>query len=125
VLCVDEKSQIQALDRTQPGLPIKRGRCGTWTHDYVPNGTGTVSGRCFPRHRRQEFLRFLRQIDAKYGPELELHMVMDNYGTHKTGQVKRWLKHHPRFKVPLFRLQLVEHGGTLVRRTHRQSRATR
>lgn len=110
VLCVDEKSQIQALDRTQPGLPMKRGRCGTWTHDYVRNGTttlfaalnvaaGTVSGRCFPRHRHQEFLRFLRQIDAEYAPELELHLVMDNYGTHKTEQVKRWLKRHPRFKV--------------------------
>jgi transposase len=110
VLCIDEKSQIQALDRTQPGLPMKRGRCGTWTHDYVRNGTttlfaalnvvaGTVSGRCFPRHRHQEFLRFLRQIDAEYAPELELHLVMDNYGTHKTEQVKRWLKRHPRFKV--------------------------
>jgi transposase len=110
VLCVDEKSQIQALDRTQPGLPIKRGRCGTWTHDYVRHGTttlfaalnvaaGTVSGRCFPRHRHQEFLRFLRQIDAEYAPELELHLVLDNYGTHKTAQVQRWLKRHPRFTV--------------------------
>jgi transposase len=110
VLCVDEKSQIQALDRTQPGLPMKRGRCGTWTHDYVRHGTttlfaalnvaaGTISGRCFPRHRHQEFLRFLRQIDAEYAPELDLHLVMDNYGTHKTPQVKRWLKRHPRFKV--------------------------
>jgi len=110
VLCVDEKSQIQALDRTQPGLPMKRGRCGTWTHDYVRNGTttlfaalnvvaGTVSGRCFPRHRHQEFLRFLRQIDAEYAAELELHLVIDNYGTHQTDQVKRWLKRHPRFKV--------------------------
>ena len=110
VLCVDEKSQIQALDRTQPGLPMKRGRCGTWTHDYVRNGTttlfaalnvvaGTVSGRCFPRHRHQEFLRFLRQIDAEYAAELELHLVIDNYRTHQTDQVKRWLKRHPRFKV--------------------------
>ena len=81
-----------------------------WTHDDVRNGTttlfaalnvaaGTVSGRCFPRHRHQEFLRFLRQIDAEYAAELELHLVMDNYGTHKTDQVKRWLKRHPRFKV--------------------------
>jgi transposase len=110
VLCVDEKSQIQALDRTQPGLPMKRGRCGTWTHDYVRNGTttlfaalnvvaGTVSGRCFPRHRHQEFLRVLRQIDAEYAAELELHLVIDNYRTHQTDQVKRWLKRHPRFKV--------------------------
>jgi transposase len=110
VLCVDEKSQIQALDRTQPGLPMKRGRCGTWTHDYVRNGTttlfaalnvaaGTVSGACFPRHRHQEFLRFLRQIDAEYTPEQELHLVIDNYGTHNTKQVKRWLKRHARFNV--------------------------
>lgn len=110
VLCIDEKSQIQALDRTQPGLPMKRGRCGTWTHDYVRNGTttlfaalnvaaGTISGRCFPRHRHQEFLRFLRQLDAEHAPELELHLVMDNYGTHKTEEVQRWLKRHPRFKV--------------------------
>lgn len=110
VLCVDEKSQIQALDRTQPGLPMKRGRCGTWTHDYARHGTttlfaaldvaaGTVSGHCFARHRHQEFLRFLRQIDAEYAPELELHLVLDNYGTHKTVAVQRWLKRHPRFKV--------------------------
>lgn len=110
VLCVDEKSQIQALDRTQPGLPLKKGRCGTMTHDYKRNGTttlfaaldiatGKVSGACFPRHRHQEFLRFLRQIDAEYEPELELHLVMDNYGTHKTVKVKNWLKRHPRFKI--------------------------
>ncbi len=107
VLCVDEKSQIQALDRTQPGLPMKGGRCGTWTHDYVRHGTttlfaalnvaaGTVSGRCFPRHRHQEFLRFLRQIDAEYAPELDLHLVLDNYGTHKTAQVQRWVRRSDR-----------------------------
>ena len=110
VLCVDEKTQIQALDRTQPGLPMKRGRCGTWTHDYVRHGTttlfaalnvaaGTVSGRCFPQHRHQEFLRFLRQLDTEYEQELDLHLVLDNYGTHKTPQVQRWLARHPRFKV--------------------------
>ena len=110
VLCVDEKSQIQALDRTQPGLPIKRGRCGTWTHDYVRNGTttlfaalnvaaGKITGHCFPRHRHQEFLRFLRQLDAEYAAELELHLVLDNYGTHKSPPVQRWLARHPRFKV--------------------------
>jgi hypothetical protein len=110
VLCVDEKSQIQALDCTQPGLPMKRWRTGTWTHDYLRHGTttlfaapniasGKVSGTCFPRHRHQEFLRFLRQIDQEYEPELELHRVMDNYGTYKTDQVKRWLKRHPRFKI--------------------------
>ena len=89
---------------------MKRGLCGAWTHDYVRNGiatlfgalnvaAGTVSGCCFPHHRRQEFLRFLRQLDAEYAPELELHLVMDNYGTHKTEAAKRSLKRHPRFKV--------------------------
>jgi transposase len=110
VLCVDEKSQIQALDRTQPGLPLKRGRCGTWTHDYVRNGTttlfaalnvaaGKITGHCFPRHRHQEFLRFLRQLDAEYAPDLDLHLVLDNYGTHKNPPVQRWFARHPRFKV--------------------------
>ena len=110
VLCVDEKSQIQALDRTQPGLPLKRGRCGTWTHDYVRHGTttlfaalnvaaGQISGRCFPQHRHQEFLRFLRQIDAEYAADLELHLILDTYGTHKTPQVQRWFARHPRFKL--------------------------
>ena len=110
VLCVDEKSQIQALDRTQPGLPLKRGRCGTWTHDYVRNGTttlfaalnvaaGKISGHCFPRHRHQEFLRFLRQLDAEYAADLDLHLVLDNYGTHKSPQVQRWFGRHPRFKI--------------------------
>lgn len=110
VLCVDEKSQIQALDRTQPGLPMKRGRCGTWTHDYIRHGTttlfaalnvaqGTVSGCCFARHRHQEFLRFLRQIDAEHDEKLDLHLIMDNYGTHKTPQVERWLTRHRRFHV--------------------------
>lgn len=110
VLCVDEKSQIQALDRTQPGLPLKRGRCGTWTHDYVRHGTttlfaalnvaaGKVTGHCFPRHRHQEFLRFLRQLDAEHAAALDLHLVLDNYGTHKSPQVQRWLTRHPRFKV--------------------------
>jgi transposase len=110
VLCIDEKSQIQALDRTQPGLPIKRGRCGTWTHDYVRHGTttlfaalnvaaGKITGHCFPRHRHQEFLRFLRQIDAEYATQGELHLILDNYGTHKSPPVQRWLARHPRIKV--------------------------
>lgn len=109
VLCLDEKSQIQALDRTQPGLPLKRGRCGTWTHDYKRNGTttlfaafnaldGKVIGQCHPRHRHQEFLKFLRRLDGEFPPRLELHLVMDNYGTHKTSEVKLWLEKHPRFK---------------------------
>jgi transposase len=110
VLCVDEKSQIQALDRTQPGLPIKRGRCGTWTHDYVRHGTttlfaalnvaeGRITGRCFPRHRHNEFLKFLRQLDEEYSQAMELHLVLDNYGTHKHPRVQRWLTRHKRFKL--------------------------
>jgi len=110
VLCVDEKSQIQALDRTQPGLPLKKGRAGTMTHDYKRNGTttlfaalnmldGRVIGTCLPRHRRREFLRFLRLIDQKTPQGLDLHLVVDNYATHKTPAVKRWLKTHPRFHL--------------------------
>jgi len=112
VLCVDEKSQIQALDRTQPGLPIKKGRCGTMTHDYKRNGTttlfaalevlqGRVVGECFERHRHQEFLRFLRRLDREFPGEIPLHLVMDNYGTHKHPRVRTWLQRHPRF-VPHF-----------------------
>ena len=108
VLCVDEKSQIQALDRTQPGLPIKKGRCGTMTHDYKRNGTttlfaaleilqGRVVGQCYERHRHQEFLRFLKQLDQEFPGELPLHLVMDNYGTHKHPKVQSWLKRHSRF----------------------------
>jgi len=110
VLCVDEKSQIQALDRTQPGLPLKKGRAGTMTHDYKRNGTttlfaalnlldGRVIGACLPRHRHREFLRFLRLIDQKTPQGLDLHLVVDNYATHKTPAVKRWLKAHPRFHL--------------------------
>ena len=112
VLCVDEKSQIQALDRTQPGLPLKKGRCGTMTHDYKRNGTttlfaaleilqGRVVGQCYERHRHQEFLRFLRRLDQQFPGETRLHLVMDNYGTHKHPRVQTWLKRHPRF-VPHF-----------------------
>ena len=112
VLCVDEKSQIQALDRTQPGLPMKKGRCGTMTHDYKRNGTttlfaalevleGRVVGQCFQRHRNQEFLRFLRRLDNEFPGKTPLHLVMDNYGTHKHPNVKAWMKKHPRF-IPHF-----------------------
>ena len=112
VLCVDEKSQIQALDRTQPGLPLKRGRCGTMTHDYKRNGTttlfaalelaeGKVVGECYARHRHQEFLKFLNRLDEEFPEELKLHVVMDNYGTHKHPRVQRWLQRHPRF-IPHF-----------------------
>ena len=112
MLCVDEKSQIQALDRTQPGLPIKKGRCGTMTHDYKRNGTttlfaalevlqGRVVGQRFERHRHQELLRFFRRLDQEFPGEIPLHLVMDNYGTHKHPRVQAWLKRHPRF-VPQF-----------------------
>ncbi len=108
VLCVDEKSQIQALDRTQPGLPLKKGRCGTMTHDYKRNGTttlfaalellqGKVIGQCYERHRHQEFLKFLRRLDQEFPGAMHLHLVMDNYGTHKHQRVRTWLKRHPRF----------------------------
>jgi len=108
VLCVDEKSQIQALDRTQPGLPLKKGRCGTRTHDYKRNGTttlfaaleiaqGKVVGQCYARHRHQEFLQFLNRLDQEFPGEVKLHLVMDNYGTHKHPRVQAWLKRHPRF----------------------------
>jgi transposase len=110
VLCVDEKSQIQALDRTQPGLPMKKGRAGTMTHDYKRNGTttlfaalnmldGRVIGTCMARHRHREFLRFLKLIDHHTPADLDLHLVVDNYATHKTPAVKRWLKAHPRFHL--------------------------
>lgn len=110
VLCVDEKSQIQALDRTQPGLPMKKGRCGTMTHDYLRHGTtslfaalnvldGTVIGSCFDRHRHEEFLKFLRQVDRQTPGELDLHLIADNYSTHKHPKVKRWIKRHKRFHL--------------------------
>lgn len=112
VLCVDEKTQIQALDRTQPGLPMKKGRLGTMTHDYKRNGTtclfaalevlqGKVIGQCYVRHRHQEFLKFLRRLDVEFPGQVTLHLVMDNYGTHKHPNVQAWLKRHPRF-IPHF-----------------------
>jgi len=108
VLSVDEKSGIQALDRTQPGLPLKKGRCGTMTHDYKRCGTttlfaalnvleGQVMGACMNRHRHQEFLKFLRLIDRRTPRDLDLHLIVDNYATHKHKEVKEWLVRHPRF----------------------------
>ncbi len=108
VLSVDEKSQVQALDRTQPGLPMKKGRAGTMTHDYKRNGTttlfaalnvldGTVIGQCMKRHRHQEFLRFLRKLDRETPNRLDIHLIVDNYATHKHAKVKKWLEKHPRF----------------------------
>jgi transposase len=110
VLCVDEKSQIQALNRTQPGLPLKKGRCGTMTHDYKRNGTttlfaaldllqGKVIGDFHKRHRHQEFLKFMRRIDREFPGDKNLHLVMDNYGTHGHADVKAWLSKHPRFVI--------------------------
>src|ERR1017187_2032161 len=110
VLCVDEKSQVQALDRTQPGLPMKKGRCGTMTHDDKRNGTtclfaalnvleGTVIGSCYPRHRNQEFLRFLRQVDRDTPKGMDLHLIVDNYSTHKHPKVKQWIQRHKRFHL--------------------------
>lgn len=110
VLAVDEKSQIQVLDRTQPGLPLKKGRAGTMTHDYKRNGTttlfaalnvatGEVIGECLPRHRAKEFLTFLKTIDRQTLPALDLHLIVDNYATHKAPPVKRWLQRHPRFTL--------------------------
>jgi transposase len=110
VLCVDEKSQIQALDRTQPGLPLKPGRAATMTHDYKRHGTttlfaaldvksGLVIGECQQQHRARDFIKFLRQIDRIVDKRLDLHLVVDNYGTHKTPAVRAWLKKHPRFHM--------------------------
>ena len=110
VLCADEKSQIQALDRTQPGLPLKKGRCGTMTHDYKRNGTATlfaaldaldgqVISMCDDRHRHQEWLKFLRVIDHVTPAEKQIHMIVDNYSTHKHAKVQLWLSRHPRFHV--------------------------
>ncbi len=110
VLCMDEKSQIQALDRTQPSLPMKKGRRGTMTHDYKRNGTTTLFaaldvmsgagvGQCLPRHRHIEFLRFLRTIEREVPKGLQIHLILDNYSTHKHQNVKKWLAKHPRFHL--------------------------
>ena len=108
VLSLDEKSQIQALDRTQPGLPLKKGRCGTMTHDYKRNGTttlfaalnvldGTVIGRCMQRHRHQEFIRFLNAVEAEVPAGKLIHVILDNYAAHKHPKVMQWLARHPRW----------------------------
>jgi transposase len=110
VLCCDEKSQIQALDRTQPGLPLKPGHCGTMTHDYKRHGTTTLFaaldvvearliGKCMARHRHQEWIKFLKMVDQQTPAELDLHLIVDNYATHKHPAVKSWLKRHPRFHL--------------------------
>ena len=107
VFCVDEKSSIQALDRTQPGLPLKKGRCETMTHDYKRNGTSTlfaaldvqsgeVIGECYKKHRHQEFIKFLKIVEKQAPADLDLHLIVDNYSTHKHEKVKNWLKRNKR-----------------------------
>jgi len=110
VLCLDEKSSVQALDRTQPSLPMKKGRAATMTHDYKRNGTttlfaaldvltGKVIGQCLPRHRHEEFLKFLRKIEREVPKGLQVHLICDNYATHKHPDVRAWLAKHPRFHM--------------------------
>jgi transposase len=110
LLCTDEKSSVQALDRTQASLPMKKGRAGTMTHDYKRHGTttlfaalnvltGVVIGQCLPRHRHGEFLKFLRQVDRQVPKSLQVHMILDNYATHKHPNVQAWLDKHPRFHL--------------------------
>ncbi len=110
VFCVDEKSQIQALQRSQPGLPMKPGRAGTMTHDYKRHGTttlfaalnvleGTVIGSGLARHRHQEFRKFLNLLDAQTPPDVAIHAILDNYATHKHPAIQRWLRRHPRFHL--------------------------
>lgn len=109
VFCVDEKSQIQALDRSQPGLPMKPGRKGTMTHDYKRHGTttlfaalemasGKVIGRCMKKHRAAEFLSFLKSVNRQTPKDLDVHIILDNYSAHKTAEIRRWLEENPRFK---------------------------
>lgn len=145
VLCVDEKSQIQALDRTAPILPLRPGHPEQRTHDYRRHGTtslfaaldvatGTVIGECHRRHRSTEFLLFLKTIDAAVPAALDIHLILDNYGTHKTAQVRRWLAAHPRFHVHFTPtsaswLNLVERWFAMLtekqikRGSHRSTRA--
>lgn len=110
VFSADEKTSVQALDRTQPELPIKKGRCGTMTHDYKRNGTttlfaaidmakGRVISACMEKHRHQEWIKFLKLVDQQTPPDLDLHLIADNYATHKHANVKAWLKRHPRFHI--------------------------
>ena len=115
------RPRLEPFNRTQPGLPLKRGRCGTITHDYKRNGTtdlfaaldllqGKVIADCYKRHRHQEFLKFLRRINQEFPGKTPLHLVMDNYGSHNTPQVKAWLKRHPSICDPL-RSDQLQFGG--------------
>ena len=107
VFCIDEKTSIQALDRTQPGLPLKKGRCGTVTHDYKRNGTSTlfaalevasgrVTGKCYQQHTHKEFLSFLKKVERQTAPDKDIHIIVDNYATHKHQKIKNWLKRNKR-----------------------------
>jgi len=110
VFCLDEKTSIQALDRTQPGLPLKKGRCGTLTHDYKRNGTstlfaalevatGSVTGECYQQHTHKEFLKFLKKVEGQTNPDKDLHIIVDNYATHKHEKVQNWLKRNKRVSL--------------------------
>ena len=138
VLCVDEKSQIQALDRTQPGLPMKKGRCGTMTHDYKRNGTttlfaalnmcdGTVISRVTKRHRHQEYLTFLRQLDRETPKGLTLHLIVDNYATHKHEKVQTLVGEAPSIPPSLHPhvVVLAEHGRAVLSGADRQENQAR
>ena len=132
VLCVDEKSQVQALNRTQPILPLAPGVPARQSHDYERHGvtslfaarnvaTGEALGNCHRRHRHQEFLKFLARIDAAVPADIEVHLVMDNYGTHKVDKVRNWFARHPRYHVhctPTSR-KLAEPGRATLCRDHR------
>jgi len=138
VFSCDEKSQIQALDRTQPGLPLRKGRTATMTHDYKRHGTttlfaalSTLDGRvistCMGRHRHQEWIKFLALIDRQTPADKQLHLIVDNYATHKHPKVLRWLNPAPAFPRPLHadQRQLAEHGRAVLPRPDRQAAASR
>ena len=138
VLSCDEKSQMQALDRTQPGLPLKKGRCGTLTHDYKRNGTttmfaalntldGSVIGTCMPKHRHQEWIRFLNQIKRSVPKDKQIHIICDNYATHKHQKVVDWHKRNPRFPCALHTDQCVvaEYGRTFLPGSFRATASAR
>jgi transposase len=139
VLSIDEKSQIQALDRTQPGLPMKKGRAGTMTHDYKRHGTttlfaaldvldGKVTGRCMARHRHQEFIGFLDTIEAQVPRRKAIHAIVDNYATHKHPTVRAWLARHPRWTfhfTPTSASWLNAVIGFFTRRTRQRHRRHR
>ena len=138
MVSIDEKSQIQALDRTQPGLPLKRGKCATLTHDYKRHGTttlfaalsvleGKVIGRCVPRHRHQEFIRFIATVERSVPAGKVIHAILDNYAAHKHPRVLAWLAEHPRwtFHFPADLLLLAQCRGRLLLQAHSAEPQTR